>query len=168
MHILYFLGPLRCFNFLLGLQVFTVTAQQARAIYLFFSYWAAFKLLGGHPDAGTATQTCSQWSDTCGAGKLVNRYEGRVLTSSAAVKSPLPSSSSSVDQTNRAFVTFQARTDTCQCVRARRVYPKRYSPGAVSGQSRFAGLFRLAAGGRAVLRRTVNSFEWFKAFSVCP
>lgn len=92
----------------------------------------------------------------------------RVLTSSATVKSLLPSSSSSVDQTNCAFVIFQYRTDTCQCVWPRHIYPKRYSPGAVSGQSRFAGLFRLIAGWRAVLRRAVNSFKWFKAFSVCP
>lgn len=97
-----------------GFHCYCTTSQSN--IYIFFSYWAAFKLLGGHPDAGTATQTCSQWSDTCGAEKLANRYEGRVLTSSAAVKSPLPSSSSSVDQTNRAFVTFQDRTDTCPCV----------------------------------------------------
>lgn len=46
------------------------------------------------------------------------------------------------------------------------IYPKGYGPGAVSGQSRFVGLFRLVTGRRAVLRRTENSFESFKTFSV--
>lgn len=83
-------GPLGCFNF-------PLVCSRQRNTFLCFLTGFPSNFLEAILTLALQHRDTSQWSDTRRREKLVNRCEGRLLTFSAAVNSPLPSSSSSVE-----------------------------------------------------------------------